>query len=369
MRLTGIRLRNFRNYQALDLAPGPGLNLLLGENAAGKTNVLEALFLSALGKSHRAGKDPELIRTGEDYAAIDLALDTSGGSRTIGVRLSRREKKKVLLDGSRLNRSGDLMGCLTLVLFAPEDLTLIKDGPGERRRFLNMAISQQTPRYYFLLQAYNLALKQRNALLKREELPGDEEFLPWEEQLAAAGAQIMAHRERFAGALSGSARRSHELVSGGKEILSLSYQPALPWEAGMDASDYGELLLTRLKESRRRDVFRGGTGVGPHRDDLTICINGEEAKGFASQGQQRTAVLSLKLAELEILSNIRGEKPVLLLDDVFSELDRKRQALLLSACREVQTFITCTHLDTLPPAGEAELRRYHIQGGALVKEE
>ena len=137
----------------------------------------------------------------------------------------------------------------------------------------------------------------------------------------------------------------------------------------MDASDYGELLLTRLKESRRRDVFRGGTGVGPHRDDLTICINGEEAKGFASQGQQRTAVLSLKLAELEILSNIRGEKPVLLLDDVFSELDRKRQALLLSACREVQTFITCTHLDTLPPAGEAELRRYHIQGGTLVKEE
>ena len=250
MRLTEVRLRNFRNYETQDFAPAPYMNILIGENAAGKTNILESLFLAALGKSHRTPRDAELIRYGEEHASVDLQIETRAGSRSIGVRLSRNGQKKLLIDGKRLNRSGELMGCLNLVLFAPEDLTLIKSGPGERRRFMNMALSQQDPQYYYLLQVYNAALKQRNALLKNEELPSEKEFLPWEEQLAASGSRIRKSRASFCAEIAFRAGEIQTRLSGERERLTVAYKPDIPLLSEGDP----HALMERLAETRRQDM-------------------------------------------------------------------------------------------------------------------
>ena len=365
MRLTEVRLRGFRNYKALDLVPAPHMNVLIGENAAGKTNVLESLFFGALGKSHRTPRDAELILHGEENASVDLRLETNAGTRTIGIRLSRSGKKRLLIDGRQLSRSGELMGCLNVVLFAPEDLSLVKDGPGERRRFLNMALSQQDPRYYYLLQVYNAALKQRNALLRSEELPPEREFLPWEEQLAGAGSAIRRRREAFCGEIARRAEEIHCQLSQGKERLRVTYRP----DAELVGEGDEKALLERLAASRRQDAYRGGTATGPHRDDFLVELDGRDARSYGSQGQQRTSVLSLKMAELDMVRELRGESPVLLLDDVFSELDADRRRMLLMRCADAQTFITCTQMDVPDGYPPEDLRILRVCGGALTEEE
>ena len=361
MQLTKVCLRNFRNYEAQEIFPAPHMNILIGENAAGKTNILEALFFGALGKSHRTPRDTELIRHGEEYASVDLTLGTKAGTRSIGIRLSRSGKKKLLVDGKRLDRSGELMGCLNLVLFAPEDLTLIKSGPAERRRFMNMALSQQDPQYYYMLQVYNAALKERNALLKAEELPPESEFLPWEEQLAAAGSRIRRSRAAFCGEIARRAGEIHSRLSAEKETLFAVYRP----DTELSPQDDRQLLLEKLVTSRRQDQYRGGTGTGPHRDDLLVELNGKDARSYGSQGQQRTAVLSLKIAELGMLRELRGESPVLLLDDVFSELDADRRRMLLSCCRDAQTFLTCTQMDVPEGYPRDRLRILSVRNGMV----
>ena len=339
MRLTELHLRNFRNYEALDYMPAPHLNILVGENAAGKTNILESIFYAALGKSHRTSRDAELIRFEEGYASVKLSLDTTAGTRTIDIGLAKNEKKRLLVDGRRLERSGELMGCLNVVLFAPEDLTLVKEGPAERRRFMNMALSQQYPGYYYLLQAYNAALKQRNALLKSDEVYPEEMYLPWEEQLADAGSRITHFRERFSGELAKKAEEIHLRMTGGKERLDIRYLPCC------EELYEKEAFLNKLTETRRTDMFRGGTGTGPHRDDMGIEADGIDLRKFGSQGQQRTAALSLKLSEIELVKKITGNTPILLLDDVLSELDSNRQNYLINSINNIQTLITCTGLD------------------------
>lgn len=364
MRITAMRLRAYRNYESLDLLPAPGLNVLVGDNAAGKTNVLEAAFLAALGRSHRTRTDAELIKTGADCGSLDVTVATRAGTRSIGVRLSRKDRRRLLIDGASPARSGELMGVLNVVLFAPEDLSLVKDGPAERRRFLSMALCQERPACYYLLQRYGAALRQRNALLRREEAASPDEFLPWEEQLAVTGAGIILARAAFLLRLNEAAKRIHAVISDGSEDLSAAYAPNVPPD---DEAALIETIRKRLALERTRDVFRGGTGTGPHRDDMALLINGADARTFGSQGQQRTAVLSLKLAELEILEKSAGEPPVLLLDDVFSELDRARQRLLLSACENAQTFITCTHIDALENAGAVEMKRFDVAQGRITE--
>ena len=367
MQVTDVRLVNFRNYASLSLHPDSGLCVLTGENAAGKTNVLESIFLCALGRSHRTSRDAELIREGEEGAYVGLTLRTLGGTRSIEARLRSGERKKLAVDGAPLTRSGELMGCLNVVMFAPEDLQLVKDGPAERRRFLDMEISQRKPKYYYALQQYNLALRQRNALLKDTGMnvaPGAID--PWNEQLAVLGAGIALERAEHAARLSDVARTLHETLSDGQEQLTLTYQPNLPLDDPTRVIDAARVLL---EQSVERDVYRGFTTVGPHRDDLGLSLNGRDARVYGSQGQQRTVVLSMKLAELEILRQDRGEPPVLLLDDVFSELDKRRQQMLVIAVQGCQTFLTCTHLEELAEAGAERMQVYSVQNGDIFEVE
>lgn len=362
MWVSQLQLTNFRNYARLQLRPDAGLCVLTGDNAAGKTNVLEAVFLCALGRSHRTSRDAELIRESEQAGAVALTLHTRGGTRNISCKLMAGERKRVLIDGTALSRSGELLGCLNVVMFAPEDLMLVKGGPGERRRFLDMEISQLRPAYYYTLQQYNVALKQRNALLKAEAETALLE--PWDEQLSRLGAAITAERAQFLSELGGIASRLHVQLSGGRETLLLAYQPNLP---DVEPDRLAAAMRERLFDALERDRFRGSTSVGPHRDDVAIALDGSDVRVYGSQGQQRTVVLSLKLSELQIMRQLRGESPVLLLDDVFSELDRRRQRMLLDAVQGCQTFLTCTHLEELSAAGALQMQVYSVSAGNVIE--
>lgn len=362
MWVSQLQLTNFRNYARLQLQPDAGLCVLTGDNAAGKTNVLEAVFLCALGRSHRTSRDAELIRESEQVGAVALTLHTRGGTRSISCKLMAGERKRVLIDGTALSRSGELLGCLNVVMFAPEDLMLVKGGPGERRRFLDMEISQLRPAYYYTLQQYNVALKQRNALLKAEAEAALLE--PWDEQLSRLGAAITAERAQFLSELGGIASRLHVQLSGGRETLLLAYQPNLP---DAEPDRLAAAMRERLFDALERDRFRGSTSVGPHRDDVAMALDGSDVRVYGSQGQQRTVVLSLKLSELQIMRQLRGESPVLLLDDVFSELDRRRQRMLLDAVQGCQTFLTCTHLEELSAAGALQMQVYSVSAGNVIE--
>ena len=362
MRLTEIRLRSFRNYEALEYRPSPGINILSGANASGKTNLLEAIHMTALLRSHRTARDAELIRTGSDFAGVDCTLDTRSGTRTLAVRIARGAPRRVLLDGGRIRRSGEVMGVMGVVLFAPEHLQLVKEGPTERRRFMDMALSQQYPSYYYLLQRYNAAMAQRGALLRSEDPVPVESYLPWEQQMAEAGAALMACRSRFAEETDVAASRIHAGITDGRERLSIGYLPS-PACAPEDAK---ERLLAAYASGRARDQALGRTLTGPHRDDLRISIGDQDARAFGSQGQQRTAVLAMKLAELEGLTRVRGESPILLLDDVFSELDETRRRLLVRYCDGIQTFITCTGSDPALFFGDRDVRLVTIDNGSLT---
>lgn len=363
MRIKGLELHRFRNYRELTLYPTAGLHVFSGLNAAGKTNILEAVFLCALGRSHRTPHDAELIREGEMSGSVHLALETRGGTRTIAIELLRGERKRVLLDGTPLTRTGELMGCLNVVMFSPEDLHLVKDGPQERRRFLDMELSQLKPAYYYALQQYNNALKNRNLLLKEQPIRYDMIEL-WDEQLAQLGTTIIRTRAEFVEELCILAEKLHSGMSGGRERLETVYLPNVP---PMAADVLPERLNELLTDHLERDIYRGFTSVGPHRDDLGLMLNGKDVRVFGSQGQQRTAALSLKLSEIELMRRVRGERPVLLLDDVFSELDADRQARLLETVSDCQTFVTCTHLEEFAKIGSVSMQVYHVSDGMVVE--
>ncbi len=364
MQVTGVRLINFRNYASLALRPDAGLCVLTGENASGKTNVLESVFLCALGRSHRTMRDAELVKSGEPFGSVSLTLDTRGGPRQIDMQLVNGERRRVRIDGAQLSRSGELMGCLNVVMFAPEDLEIVKGGPSERRRFLDMMISQLRPSYYYALQQYNAALKQRNALLKDPMGAFAGALDPWDEQLSILGANITLIRAEHAELLSGIAATMHETLSDGREALTVTYQPNMP---PVGPTELIDAMREALQDNAERDLRTGSTSVGPHRDDLLLRLDGTDARTFASQGQQRTVVLSLKLAQLELLRQQKEDAPVLLLDDVFSELDRQRQRMLLIAVQGCQTFLTCTHLEELTEAGVLQMQVYHVADGAVTE--
>ena len=364
LRITGLKLHNFRNYQDLEQPFEPGLTVLTGLNGAGKTNVLEAVFLCALGRSHRTSRDNELIRMGEMEGMVLLNLATRGGSRSIREELVAGERKRIFLDGAPVGRSGELMGCLNVVMFSPEDLTLVKGGPAERRRFMDMEISQLKPAYYYDLQQYNQALKQRNNLLKDGmETAGDMLEL-WDEQLSRLGARIEVARAAFCRDLRELAGELHDHMSSGREELRVEYEPNVPWG---DEDLIREAIANALVGNLEKDLFRGFTSAGPQRDDLLLELNGCDVRTYGSKGQQRTAALSLKLSEIALMERLRQEKPVLLLDDVFSELDEGRRELLLSAIDGCQGFITCTHLGELGAVQDQALQVFRAGNGKLIE--
>jgi DNA replication and repair protein RecF len=363
MRINGIRLINYRNYSQLDLDPAEDVNVLVGENAQGKTNLLEAVFLCAFGRSHRLSRDAELIKHGEDAGYVGLDVEGRSGSRKIEVRLPRGETKKILLDKSPIARSGELLGVLNAVMFSPEDLSLVKDGPAMRRRFMDMELSQLDPSYYYRLQQYNLALRQRNALLKDGPKPSQPGLLAmWDEQLSCLGESVINSRNAFIKELSEDARELHHTISGGREELRVYYEPDIKSVPGISLRD---TIAEALIRSAPEDIKRGFTSAGPHRDDIGIDVNGTDGRIFASQGQQRTAALSLKLSGLEIMKRHKNEPPVLLLDDVLSELDDERQKMLIKSIMGAQVLLTCTSLAGLKNAGPLKMRVYECRNGAL----
>ena len=357
MRITGLKLHNFRNYRDLEQAFEPGLTVFTGLNGAGKTNVLEAIFLCALGRSHRTGRDSELILMGEMEGMVLLNLTTRGGSRSIREELIYGERKRIFLDGAPVARSGELMGCLNVVMFSPEDLILVKGGPAERRRFMDMEISQLKPAYYYDLQQYNQALKEGL------ETAGDMLEL-WDEQLSRLGARIEVARAAFCRDLRELAGELHDHMSSGQEELKVEYEPNVPCG---DEDLIREAIADALVGNIEKDLLRGFTSAGPHRDDLLLELNGCDVRTYGSQGQQRTTALSLKLSEIALIERLRQEKPVLLLDDVFSELDEGRRELLLSAIEGCQGFITCTHLGELGAVQDEQLQVFRAGNGRLIE--
>ncbi len=361
LHIRGLKLNNYRNYTGLELSPAPGLNVFRGDNAAGKTNILESIFLCALGRSHRTPRDTELLKEHEPFGSVALYLETRGGTRSIRIELIEGERKRVWIDETATTRTGELMGCLNVVMFSPEDLQLVKDGPAERRRFLDMELSQLKPAYYYHLQQYNGALKSRNLLLKEDPIRYDMIEL-WDEQLARLGSKIIAERARFIEKLSQLANTLHLRMSDGKEDLLVRYEPSVPFA---DEERLMETLQMQLTDRLERDIFRGYTSVGPHRDDLGLLLDGRDVRVYGSQGQQRTVALSLKLSEIELIRSLRGERPVLLLDDVFSELDAGRQARLLDVVSDCQAFVTCTHLEEFAAIEQLSMQVWHVENGTV----
>lgn len=370
MRIELIKLRDFRNYEELTLAPHPGVNILFGQNGSGKTNLLEAIHYCALGRSHRTSQDREVVRRDQPMAAIGVQLKKNGVRTDVTVKLTPGElrRKTVFIDQKRASKLSDLMGRVQCVIFSPEDLMLVKEGPSIRRRFLDMMLSQLSTSYFIALQQYQKALDQRNAMLRearRGERMDAAMMDAFEEAMAVPCETIIPLRRQFVQMTGEMAATKYAAISGrNQEIFSMIYQCCLSAD-----DDLVDQVKRHLAQTRREDSLRGSTGFGIHREDINLLLSGREMKVFASQGQIRTAALSMKLAQLEIFRSISGETPILLLDDVMSELDMSRRTRLINEINGVQTFITCT--DETDLEGCQEKRSYRVfamDGSALIEE-
>lgn len=339
-----VTLHNFRNYAEKTVCFTQGLNVIMGPNATGKTNLLESVYMCGLGGSPRVSRDKDVILWGEKGAYIHLELQKKFRAHTIDMYIDSREKKRVAIDGIPITRLSQLIGTLGIVFFSPDELKLVKDAPAERRRFMDVSLSQQSSSYLFALSRYNAVLTRRNKLLKTLS-PGEDlknSLQVWDVQLAAEGARVVKARYAFARELKTFAAERHLVLSGGKENLSLAYESDAP---DGEEKQIADVLSQKLFLNYEKDCALQYTTVGPHKDDIKILLDGVDVRKFGSQGQQRTAALSLKLAEIALFADNTGEQPVLLLDDVLSELDEGRRKTLLEQTSSLQTIITCTEYE------------------------
>ena len=337
MNIRSIELKNFRNYENLEISFDEGTNILFGDNAQGKTNILEAAYMSGTTKSHKGSRDREMIRFGEEEAHLKTVVVRGGREYQIDMHLKKNRAKGIAIDKIPIKKASELFGILNIVFFSPEDLNIIKNGPAERRRFLDSELCQLDRIYLADLTNYNKILAQRNKLLKDMIYrPSLSDTLPvWDMQLIETGKKIIRRRKQFVDELREIVSDIHYRMSGGKEELFLKYEPNID-------DIFFEDELSRAKE---KDKKLCQTSVGPHRDDLLFSIGDVDIRKYGSQGQQRTSALSLKLSEIELVRKSISDTPVLLLDDVLSELDSSRQNYLLNNISDTQTIITCTGLD------------------------
>lgn len=337
MYIESIQLNNFRNYENLELKLDKGTNIFFGDNAQGKTNILEAVYLCGTTKSHRGSKDKEMISFGKDESHIRMKIEKESISYKIDMHLKKNKSKGIAINGIPIKKARELFGIINFVFFSPEDLNIIKNGPGERRRFMDLELCQLDKLYLSDLAGYNHILNQRNKLLRDlQVIPSLMETLEiWDIQMIQYGMEIIKKRNLFAEELNGVCCEIHKNLTGGTEKLEVIYEP------NVTASEF----FNAVKSNRDRDMRMKITNSGPHRDDLCVKINGIDIRKYGSQGQQRTAALSLKLSEIYLVKKRIKDMPVLLLDDVLSELDSKRQKYLLNSIENIQTLITCTGLD------------------------
>ncbi len=422
MRVKTLKLQNFRNYDEALLEAVPGDNLLVGANAQGKTNLLEALYLMSCARSHRTGKDPELIRHGADFYRLEMVFDGKRGKdqelvlfyqdvtlsddRALIQSLSpgQRKRREIYYQGVKLDRIADLFGLFHAVIFAPEDLMLVKGAPAERRRFLDLLLSKISSDYFNDLASFQRILSERNQLLKKlrdkqkqekktgfdppesddgitlNEIQLEDPLIVqldlWTERLADYGASLIRHRVQAIAELQEFAATALDTLSAHKEELRLSYDSFEAFTPEMTVAEISDLYLQRLKRYEQDDIFRGSTSYGPQRDDLLIEVNDLAAKVYASQGQQRSLALALKIAELHLVEKRTEEKPILLLDDVMSELDPQRRERLFRAISSEQVFLTCADQDQILPAfcsaegsisgkGSEKTQLFHIRQGTI----
>ena len=385
MQIKNLSLQNFRNYEDEKFAFSEGLNILFGKNAQGKTNCAEAVFYLCTGTSLRIRHDRQLIKIGAPCARISAEAENRYGKVTIEADIYE-DKREIRINGSKISKSADLMGHINSVFFSPGELRLIQDGPDERRRFMNMSISQTSPAYYTALLRYNKILDQRNTLLKNRDAELILDTLPvWDEQLCKYAAVIVEKRAEFLKKLAPYAKELHAFLTDGAEELEIS--PDRKYEGEED--EIAEKLKKQLSRNYEKDLRLGFTTVGPHRDDVDFFISGKDAKAYASQGQTRTAALSVKLSEVEIFRELSGEypvlglsggqkqrlsvaralmrrAPVLILDDVMSELDLPRRKKLLKRISAVQTILTCTHAERVLYG--TECKKIRIENGKIKRE-
>ena len=355
-----LNLCNYRNYETLDLNVDSKTNILYGDNAQGKTNILEAIYICSTTKSHRGGKDKEVIKFGCDDAHIKIYINKKNKEYRIDIHLKKNKSKGIAINGIPIKKASELFGIFNVVFFSPEDLNIIKNGPSERRRFIDLELCQLDKIYVYNLINYNKVLGQRNQLLKDIYMkPELEDTLDvWDMQLVQYGEKIIQRRLRFIEEVNAIIGDIHHKLTGGRERIGLSYEPGC-----------GALSLeAALEKNRERDIRMKSTSVGPHRDDICFMAGGIDIRRFGSQGQQRTAALSLKLSEIELVRQIIKDTPVLLLDDVLSELDKHRQNYLLDSIHDIQTLITCTGLDEFVNHRFSINKVFHVQNGHVSKE-
>lgn len=369
MRIDSLRLKGYRNVRDMEFCPGERANIVYGDNAQGKTNLLEAVWLFTGARSFRGARDSDYIAFGEDRASLFLRFQAEERAQTASIVFGGGGKA-VCLNEVKQERISALAGRFCAVVFSPDHLSLIKEGPDKRRRMMDLSLCQASPKYGKALEQYEKNLRQRNRLIK--DIPGHAALADtldvWDAALIEYGAYIGHMRARYVSKIAAFAAEVYSGISRGREQFSVCYKPSFGGEAeNLDKREFRERMAAAVRRNRGEDIRTGTTSIGPHRDDLEIRISGLSARSFASQGQQRSCILALKLAECRILEERWGEPPVVLLDDVMSELDENRRAYLLNQLGEKQVLITCCDVSAF--SGMRDGRIFHIREGALEREE
>lgn len=353
MLITNLKLQNFRNYEQLNIDFNKGINIIYGDNAQGKTNILEAIFITSLGKSFRTNKEKELIKMGELFSKIEVEFLKSDRDGKIKIEIS--DKKNIFVNGVKIKKLSELLGIIHIVIFTPDDINILKNGPAQRRRFLDIFIGQLRPNYIYCLNMYLKALEQRNNYLKQIKFENkSEEFLDiWDEKISEYAEKVFKYRFEFINKIKNKIKSVHNIITENNEDIDIEY-----------LSDFTnkEEFIKKIKNNRKLDIMKGYTTKGVHKDDFNLYINKNLVNIYGSQGQHRTAILSLKMSELKVIYDEIGENPILLLDDFMSELDEKRRKNFLKNIKDTQVLVTCTDkidIDNL------DLKVYNVQSGKI----
>lgn len=357
-----LQMLNYRNYNVLDISLGPHVNVFMGDNAQGKTNILEGIYYCAFARSHRTSKDRELINWNSNNALLSITVGRERLDKRIDISILKDGKKAIQVNKIKIKKIGELFGNFNVVMFSPEDLKIIKDSPGVRRKFIDMELCQLNPKYYYNLVQYNKVLNERNSILRNRNININKDILDvYDMQLVEFGYNIIIDRLEYIQKLNKYSAKIHSDITSGKEKIEFKYISTIK-----DLENIKENFYSLLEKNRSRDCERGITSIGPHRDDFTVLINDIDTKSYGSQGQQRTAVLTIKFSSLKIIKELTGEHPVLLLDDVLSELDFSRKRYILSTIGDIQTIITCTGIEDLYEYLDDKSKVFKVKDGEIL---
>lgn len=357
MYVKNLQLKNFRNYKKLNIDLSDGVNIFIGDNAQGKTNILESIYYCSLGKSNRTNKDKELITWDSAEAFIKIDVSKKRLDKKVEIKIFKEGKKGIKINSIKINKISELVGAFNVVMFSPEDLRIVKDSPSFRRAFLDIELCKLNAKYYYNLVQYNKVINEKNIVLRSWSGQNMDILDVYDEQLTDFSSYIVKERKNYIHKLNEYGKIVHKRITSEIEDINFEYITSV--------KETKEDMLELLLKNRQRDIFKKYSSVGPHKDDILITINGIDVRSFGSQGQQRTSVLTIKFASIDIIKDITDEFPVLLLDDVLSELDFKRQKFILNSINGIQTVITCTGMDRIKECIEKDTRIFTVKNGEV----